>query len=142
MKKSLIVLVVIVAIAAGAFVLTRDNDSDNNTNTDTSSNNQTQNTTPSASNDQSTAATITYSDDGFSPSTITVKAGTTVTVKNTSSDELQYDSDPHPTHTDNEELNVGAIDPGKSGTFTPNTKGTFGYHNHLSPSHKGTITVE
>lgn len=146
MKKWIITLVIVVIVAAGAFALTRDSDNNkttnpsNNTGTDTSS--QTQSTTPPASSDQSAEATITYSGSGFSPSKIIVKSGTTVTVKNTSSNDLQFNSDPHPIHTDNTDLNVGTVAPGQSQTFTANKKGTFGYHNHLNPSEKGTIVVE
>ena len=87
------------------------------------------------------AATITYSNNGFNPSKTTVKAGDIVAIKNTSSGNMQFDSDPHPVHTDDEELNAGAVAPGQTVTFTVTTKGTFGYHNHLNPSDKGTIVV-
>lgn len=85
---------------------------------------------------------VEYTDTGFSPATTTVKAGTTVTFKNSSSSALQLDSDPHPAHTDNTELNVGAIAPGQTQSVTLNTKGTWGYHNHLNPSDKGKVIVE
>ncbi|PJE65423.1 hypothetical protein COU91_01740 [Candidatus Saccharibacteria bacterium CG10_big_fil_rev_8_21_14_0_10_47_8] len=146
MKKSVIGLVIVVVIVAvGAFVLTRDSDKDKNTNSNNSTSSDAppqSNTPPPAGSDQNAAATIAYSDSGFSPSKITVKSGATVTIKNTSSNELQFNSDPHPIHTDNEELNVGAVASGQSQTFTASTKGTFGYHNHLNPSDKGTIVVE
>ncbi|HYH36222.1 MAG TPA: cupredoxin domain-containing protein, partial [Candidatus Saccharimonadales bacterium] len=88
------------------------------------------------------AATITYTDDGFSPAKITVKTGTTVTIRNESSNALQFDSDPHPAHTDNEELNINNVPTGGSETFTVKRTGTFGYHNHLNASDTGTIVVE
>jgi len=97
--------------------------------------------TPSQSSDSS-VATITYSDSGFSPSTITVKSGDTITLKNTSSQSMQFDSDPHPIHTNDPELNVGAVGPGQSATVKAVTKGTHGYHNHLNPGQTGTIVVE
>lgn len=105
----------------------------------------TSSTTSSSSNsngaDQSAAATITYSDSGFSPALVTVKSGDTVAIKNTSSQALQMDSDPHPTHTDDTDLNVGAVPSGQTVTFTATKKGTFGFHNHLNPSDKGSITI-
>ena len=88
------------------------------------------------------AATITYSDSGYSPSTITVKSGDTIAIKNTSSSEMQFDSDPHPVHTDDEELNAGPVAPGQTITFTVTTTGTYGYHNHLNPSDSGTIVIK
>lgn len=92
--------------------------------------------------DQPAAATIIYSNSGFSPSKITVKSGDSVAIKNTSPGDMQFDSDPHPVHTDDEELNAGAVAPGQTVTFTVTTKGTFGYHNHLNPSDTGTIVVQ
>jgi len=86
--------------------------------------------------------TITFDGDHFSPATLTVSAGTTVTVKNSSSQELQFDSDPHPVHTDDTDLNAGTIDPGHSQTFTVEKTGTFGYHDHLNPSIQGTIIIK
>jgi len=97
---------------------------------------------PSAGDVSQAAATITYSDSGYSPSTITVKSGDTVALKNTSSQSVQFDSDPHPVHTDDPELNVGELSPGQSATFKVITKGTHGYHNHLNPAQKGTIVVQ
>lgn len=55
---------------------------------------------------------------------------------------MQFDSDPHPAHTTNPELNVGSVPPGEQMSFVVDTKGTFGYHNHLNPAQKGTIVVE
>ncbi len=90
---------------------------------------------------QSAAATITYSDSGFSPALVTVKSGDTVAIKNTSSQALQMDSNPHPAHTDDTDLNVGTVPSGQTVTFTVTKKGTFGFHNHLNPSDTGSITV-
>jgi plastocyanin len=99
-------------------------------------------TTSTSDSSKKAAATITYSDSGFSPSKTTVKSGDTVAIKNTSSSDMQFDSDPHPVHTDDEELNAGTVAPGQTVTFTVTTKGTFGFHNHLNPSDTGSITVE
>jgi len=142
MKYVVIVVVVLAVIGGGVFALTRKSKTNNPTTSNstpaTSSSNQTSDTSqPSAS-----VATITYSDSGFSPSTITVKAGSTITIKNTSSGGLQFESDPHPVHTDDTELNVGTVASGQSMTFTVAEKGTHGYHNHLNPSDTGTIIVE
>jgi plastocyanin len=100
-----------------------------------SSNNQ-------AGNDQSQSSTITYSNNGFSPSTLSVKVGTVITIKNTSSNPLQFSSDPHPQHTDDPELNMGALSSGQSQTLTVTKTGTHGYHNHLNPGDTGTLVVQ
>jgi plastocyanin len=87
--------------------------------------------------------TIEYGSTGFSPTTITVKVGDSVTWTNNSSSTVQVSSDPHPTHTDFPPLNsVGAIAPGSSKSFTFTKSGTFGYHNHLNPSDKGEVIVK
>lgn len=65
-----------------------------------------------------------------------------MTVRNDSSSALDFDSDPHPVHTDNPQLNAGPIEPGQSKTVTLTNKGTWGFHNHDAPSEHGTITVQ
>jgi plastocyanin len=143
--KYIVIIVILLALAGGAVALAKNKDKEpaasNTTAQDTKTN---QAATDNTASGQSTGetATITYSDNGFSPSTITVKSGTTVTIKNTSSHGLQFDSDPHPAHTDDEELNVNSVPEGGSETFVVKRTGTFGYHNHLNPSDTGTIVVE
>jgi len=87
------------------------------------------------------AATITYTDNGFSPAKTTVNSGDTVAIKNDSSNVMQFDSDPHPQHTDDLDLNVGTVDPGQTVTFKVTKKGTFGFHDHLNAENTGTIVV-
>lgn len=88
------------------------------------------------------AASITYSASGFSPSSVTVNSGDTIAIVNSSSSQVQFQSDPHPTHTDDPELNVGVITPGQASMLKLTTKGTHGYHNHLNTSQTGTIIVK
>lgn len=85
---------------------------------------------------------ITFDGTSFSPSELRAKAGESIAVKNMSTGIMQFSSDPHPTHTLFPELNLGAIGPGSSRTFTISKSGTYSYHNHLNPSQKGTIVVE
>lgn len=98
--------------------------------------------TPQTSQDQKSVATITYSDNGFNPSSLTVSAGDTITIKNASTENLQFSSDNHPAHTNNQELNQIELAPDQSQTITLTKKGIWGYHNHLNPDRTGTITVE
>lgn len=98
--------------------------------------------TDSDGDNDEAAATITYTADGFSPSTVTVKSGDTVAVMNNSGESLQFNSDPHPSHTGNTELNVGSVQSGQTKTFVVTKTGTFGFHNHFNPNHKGSITVQ
>lgn len=148
-KKALIAVGVLVIIIAGAaFWLLRPAPETNESATSTADTATTEATT-SPRSDESTGSApdaqetvITYSDNGYSPSTITVKTGDTVTIKNTSSQSMMFDSDPHPAHTTNPELNVDTVPAGESKSFVVNRTGTFGYHNHLNAREKGTIIVE
>jgi plastocyanin len=136
MNKAIIALIIVVIIGAGTFALTRNS---NNSNTNESTQPIPANT---SNNQQNRLNEITYDGKSFSPSQLIVESGATVTIKNTSSRQLQMQSDPHPAHTDDPDLNVGTVAPGQSKTFTVTQKGTFGYHDHLNPSEKGTISIE
>lgn len=161
MTKSLIAGLVVAALIIGGglwFVSKSDNSTNNNTTpltnpstpttTNGTTNPSTVSETPSpddegAMNDGSSAsAVILYSSNGFSPASVTVKSGETIAIKNESATSMQFNSDPHPTHTENPELNVGAVQAGETKMFTVTTKGTFGFHNHMNDSQKGTITVQ
>ena len=88
------------------------------------------------------AATITYGSNGFSPGSTTVKTGDSVTFANTSSSEVQVDSDPHPAHTNDTDLNVGIIAPGGNKTVVLTKTGSFGIHNHLDPSVTAKVVIQ
>ena len=128
--KIVIALVVIAAIAVAAVMLSHKT-TPNSTNSMSTS-----------SSGQAVAATITYANDKFTPDTITIKAGDTVKIMNSSDEMLQFDSNPHPVHTDEPELNVGQVPAGQSKTFVVTKVGTWGYHDHLSPSEGGKIIVQ
>lgn len=100
--------------------------------------------TPTTTNNEQVPAqvnTIVYTDDGFTPDTLTVKQGTTVTVENKSSQSLEFSSGPHPTHTAEPELNLAEQQPGQSATFVPTKIGTWSYHNHFNEEKTGTLVV-
>jgi len=143
-KKALIALVVLVIVIAGAafWLMRKDPNATESTNTTKPTSSESTPTDTTTTPGEASQKTITYSDSGYSPSTITVKTGDTIVIKNTSSHSMMFDSDPHPVHTINPELNVDTVAPGESRTFVVDTKGTFGYHNHLNASQKGTIIVE
>lgn len=104
------------------------------------------NTQPPATENQppaTQAAVVIYTDNGYSPAELRVKAGTKVTFKNQSSGPVWTASTPHPVHTDLPGFDAKAgIAPGESYSFTFLQKGTWGYHNHLQPSDGGQIIVE
>lgn len=112
----------------------------------TSNGNPTQNQAQQQSNAQaSDAVTITVGDGGFSPTTSAVKSGGKITWTNSSKNDVSVASDPHPTHTANPELTNGQsvlnLAPGATATVTVTKNGTWGFHNHLNPSVKGSVTV-
>jgi plastocyanin len=144
-----IIAVIILAVAGGTLAL-MSGDSDTkkpesgsatSSTSSTTTDNSTQTTTP-AGDSTAAANTITYTNDGFKPSSLTVKAGSKVTVKNDASGSLQFDSDPHPEHTEDPEINIGLISPGSSQTITVTKTGSHGYHNHLNSGDTGMLIVE
>lgn len=103
--------------------------------------------------------TVTYSDSGYMLSTVTIKRGEKVFFENKSSGMMWTASAVHPTHKaypgsgiekcGDKTNSLSAIfdaceayDPGESWAFVFNESGTWKYHNHLKPSHTGTIVVQ
>ncbi|HUY85058.1 MAG TPA: cupredoxin domain-containing protein [Candidatus Dormibacteraeota bacterium] len=139
--KAFIIGLIAVVIIGGGYLLMHKSPSKTATTTPSTSS-QSQSSTPSSTPSQSAVDTITFDGNQFSPATLTVKSGTMVTIKNTSSQDVQMQSNPHPTHTDDNDLNVGLVAAGQSKTFTVTKTGSFGYHDHLDPSIQGKITIE
>jgi plastocyanin len=135
MKKNILIgLIVVVALAGAVYVVLGRSPS--------STQQPSQSSSGFTESNAQASATITYTDNGFEPGSVTVKVGDTIAIKNNSSSNLQFESDPHPVHTDDPELNVGSVAPGSSMSFKVTTKGTHGYHNHLNPNQRGTIITE
>lgn len=86
--------------------------------------------------------TVTLTKDGFSPATLTITADEKVTWTNQSGSDATVSSDPHPTHTNYQPLNLGKFSDGGTLTLTFDKTGTYGYHNHLNPTQTGTIIVK
>lgn len=95
--------------------------------------------------------TVTYSNSGYSPSTITVQQGQTVTWKNESSFPMWTASGIHPTHSIYPTIGgcIGStfdacqgIASGETWSFRFDHVGTWRYHNHSNSSHTGIIIVE
>ena len=94
---------------------------------------------------------VNYTDSGYLPKVLKVKVGTTVTFKNESSGKIRTASNPHPIHT-GYPTKGGCVNstfdecqgdaPGTSWQFKFDFPGSWGYHNHMSPSDTGTIIVE
>jgi plastocyanin len=99
------------------------------------------------------AATVHYTQSGFSPSTITVAKGATVTFVNESNRDMWVASAQHPSHTSYSGTSRSEHCPGGSTTafdqcasgdsyvFTFGKVGTWSYHDHLNPQFQGTVIV-
>ncbi len=144
-KKIIVALVVIIALGVGvwAYFAAQPNASaprDSNTATDQPAGSS-QTNTPSGETPTS-GTEIVYTDAGFSPKSLTVKAGTTIKVMNKSSGPLEFSSADHPTHTKNAEFNLATLQPGQEEAFEVKTAGTWGYHNHLKANDTGIVVVQ
>ena len=90
-----------------------------------------------------TLTEVTFTDNGFTPATVTIKKGETVRFTNQSSELMWVASNPHPTHTDYPEFDEKtSVAAGGSYEFTFTKIGNWKYHNHKDPSGKGEIIVE
>lgn len=98
---------------------------------------------PDTSDSEADGFLITYTDDGFSTGSLRVKKGDTVSFRNDSTSGLWVASNPHPAHTGLNGFDAGhTLVSGETYIYTFNQIGTWGFHNHLHPSHTGTIVVE
>jgi plastocyanin len=88
----------------------------------------------SSASTASSGSTITIHNFTFNPPTLTVKAGTTVTVKNT-------DDTAHTVTALDGSFNTGPIPGGKSATFSVPKVGTFKFHCNIHNYMTGTVQV-
>lgn len=102
-----------------------------------------------------TSSTVTYNGSTFSPSSVTVKKGGTVTFTSTAGN-MWVASAPHPAHTGYDGTSAGEhcasgytggapfdqCVAGTSFTFTFDKVGTWKYHNHLNAAAHGSVIVE
>ena len=88
-------------------------------------------------------ATIVITDQGFSPSNVTIKAGATVTFINQSSNPSWPASDPHPSHTDLPGFDaLHGLNQGEQYSYTFQKVGSWGFHDHLAPFDQGRVIVQ
>lgn len=101
-----------------------------------------QNTVATSPQNGTNSKTVEYTDNGFVPKSISIKAGESVTWVNKASDDFWVASNPHPSHTDYpgfdalKEIPVGGMH-----SFTFAKVGKWGYHNHLNHTEGGTVVV-
>ncbi|OGG53859.1 hypothetical protein A3C20_03470 [Candidatus Kaiserbacteria bacterium RIFCSPHIGHO2_02_FULL_55_25] len=111
-------------------------------------------TTPEAIVEAALSATVTYDGSSYSPASVTIKQGGSVTFTSTAGD-MWVASAPHPEHTGysgtsrSEHCAAGYTGAapfdqciaGTTYTFTFNKVGTWKYHNHSNSSAFGSVTV-
>jgi len=86
---------------------------------------------------------ISYTDAGFSPTTVTINKGDSVTFTNNSNSSMWVASGPHPVHTNYPEFDQKTgVTKGQSYTFKFEKAGTWGFHNHQNPSKFGSVIVK
>ncbi len=138
MNKWVLIAIGVVGIGTVLFFVSNQNTTKNAQPTPTTATEQPK--TTGKEEKTSTESTVTYTEDGFSPETLTVKSGTTVTFKNESGKQMWVASNPHPIHTDHSAFDQKTT--GDTYTFTFEEKDEYKYHNHLSPFKGGKIVVE
>lgn len=88
-------------------------------------------------------STIKYTDEGFEPQSVTVKVGSTVTFVNESDLDMWVASALHPTHLELPGFDQLKGEPkGSTYSFTFEKKGTWKFHDHLTPKFYGSVVVE
>jgi plastocyanin len=87
--------------------------------------------------DASATVALTVHDFAFSPSTVTIPAGTTVQITNTGQYAHTWSSDPG----DTQQWDSGPINPGSSFAVTFAQPGRFGFHCNIHTYMTGTIVV-
>lgn len=139
---TVLIVIVLLAIAGGAYALVKNRPvSTTQTTSGTNSmstmpTNNTNNSSNKSSETPSATDKVSIKDFAFSPASITVTKGTTVTWTNndtTAHTVVENDGKDGPNSSD--------VKPGDSYTFTFSQAGTYQYHCSLHPQMTGTVTV-
>jgi len=144
MKYVVAAVIALLILAGGAYALVNHNKNNNSasnssgSSSSSSSSNMNMGSQSNSSGSNTPTATnaVTIQNFAFSPASITVKKGTTVTWTNKDSAAhtvVETDGQTGPSSS--------MLDTGKSYTFTYNTAGTFKYHCSIHPDMTGTVTV-
>jgi len=133
------IVVVVVLVIGAALVMNKNNSSTMQMQqTNTTSNTQSQSSSQTnPSNAQKTAGknAVTIQNFAYSPATITVKAGDSITWTN-------QDSVGHSATADDNSFDTGVLPQGQSKSITFSKAGTYTYHCSVHPTMKGTVVVQ
>ena len=136
LTKTISTVVVLVILA---FIIFKINSTKSTPNPTT----QTTTTNTTAATSTGKTVQVKLTDAGYNPKSISIHAGDTVTFTNNSQGRMWTASDPHPQHTDYpgfDEKTAGIS--GATYSFMFTKTGSWGYHNHLNPSQRGTVVVK
>ncbi len=101
----------------------------------------TQPTQPTASAPTPTAE-VSITKDGFVPAALSVKKGTKIIWTNSDGATHQLQANPHPTGKSLPGLKSEILNNKQTYSYTANKAGSFGYHDHLSPTMNGSLDVK
>lgn len=85
---------------------------------------------------------VTYTQDGFSPQTVTIPINSSVMFRNLSSTTASVNSDDYPTNKLYPELNLGIFKKNQNLIVRITKAGIYTYHNQLNPKQTGKIIVQ
>lgn len=137
MKKTVLTsLIIVAAIFASVFALGRGDDSELSSTTASSCQ-------PASQAAADLSRIIKVEANGFSPKSLNIVAGDTVTFINNDTQEHWPASDDHPAHQIYPEFDSKrALCPGEHWSFRFDKAGAWGMHDHLFSSFRGTIIVQ
>lgn len=136
-------LALIVVLVAGYFLLSnRSPQTQTNLTPTPTETSPSPSASPATSSAQLQTTSVKITSSGFVPTTVTIKAGDSVTWTNDDTSIHTVNSSPHPTHTDYAPLNLNQLKSGESKSLTFPQAGTYKYHNHLRPSLTGSVVVQ
>lgn len=161
MKNAVLAVIVIALVALGIYAFSMNRAAAPTGGVPAESALQGATTTPEASAGEDGGpafATVTLTENGFSPSTVTVARGETVRFINDSARGMWVASDEHPTHTDYDGTSTrehcadgapsgstfdqcAAVEKGEFWDYTFEKSGTFSFHNHVGATNTGTVVV-
>lgn len=155
MNKNFILFIIILILAIAGLFYVLNSDNKNSLSIETPAINTSVTITPQASTSsktntpinvpvaQPTSHTVTYTETGFSPATLTIKNGDTVTFKNNSARTFWPASNDHPSHTIYPEFDPKqTIAAGSSWSFTFTKTGSWKYHDHRAANLGGVVIVQ